>query len=52
MPEWIGSVLFLAAIALTAAKVSDDFGDRGELGYVVLILMIAIYAAAVGAAYV
>lgn len=52
MPEWIGSILFLAAIGLTATKLSDDFGRRGELGYVMLFLLIAVYAAAVGIAYV
>lgn len=52
MPEWIGTVLFLAAIGLTAAKISDDFGERGEWGYALLILMVAIYAAAVSAAYI
>lgn len=52
MPEWIGTVLFLAAIGLTAAKINEDFGERGELGYALLILMIAIYAAAVGVAYI
>lgn len=52
MPEWIGSVLFLAAIGLTAAKLSEDFGRRGEVGYLMLFAMIAIYAAAIGMAYV
>ena len=52
MPEWIGTVLFLAAVVLTATKINEDFGRRGELGYLMLIMMIAIYAAAVGAAYV
>ncbi|HEU4321148.1 MAG TPA: hypothetical protein VFS66_13840 [Acidimicrobiia bacterium] len=52
MPEWIGTILFLAAVVLTATKINDDFGRRGELGYLLLILMIAIYAAAVGVAYV
>lgn len=52
MPEWIGTVLFFAAIALSAVKINDDFGKRGEAGYLMLIAMIALYAAAVGAAYV
>lgn len=52
MPEWIGTALFFAAIALTAVKVNEDFGQRGEFGYVFLIMMIALYAAAVGAVYV
>jgi hypothetical protein len=51
VPEWIGTVLFLAAIGLTATKINDDFGRRGELGYVLLLVMIAVYAAAVGVAY-
>jgi uncharacterized membrane protein YkvI len=51
MPEWIGTILFFAAIALTATKINEDFGKRGEIGYLMLILMIAIYAGAVGVAY-
>lgn len=51
VPEWIGMVLFFAAIVLTATKINDDFGRRGEFGYVMLLVMIALYAAAVGAAY-
>lgn len=52
MPEWIGTMLFFAAIGLTATKINEDFGRRGELGYIMLIVMIAIYAAAIGYAYV
>lgn len=52
MPEWIGTILFLAAVVLTANKINEDFGRRGELGYLMLFVMIAIYAAAVGSAYV
>lgn len=52
MPEWIGTMLFFVAIGLTAAKLNEDFGQRGMLGYGMLIMMIAIYAAAVGSAYV
>lgn len=52
MPEWIGTVLFFLAIGLTAAKLNDDFGENGLAGYVMLLIMIAIYAAAVGYAYV
>ena len=51
MPEWIGTVLFLLAVVLTATKINEDFGRRGELGYLMLFVMIAVYAAAVGAAY-
>lgn len=52
MPEWIGTMLFFVAIGLTAAKLNEDFGQRGMLGYAMLMMMIAIYAAAVGSAYV
>jgi len=52
VPEWIGTMLFFVAIGLTAAKINEDFGQRGELGYVMLMMMIALYAAAVGSAYV
>lgn len=52
MPEWIGTILFFAAIGLTAAKLNEDFAENGLLGYVMLLVMIAIYAAAVGSAYV
>lgn len=52
MPEWIGTMLFFVAVGLTAAKLNEDFGQRGMLGYVMLMMMIALYAAAVGSAYV
>lgn len=52
MPEWIGTILFFAAIGLTANKINEDFGKRGELGYLLLIAMIALYSAAIGFAYV
>ncbi len=52
MPEWIGTVLFFAAVVLTATKLNEDFGRRGELGYLMLVVLIAVYAAAVGLAYV
>lgn len=51
MPEWIGTLLFFVAIGLTAAKLNEDFGESGVLGYAMLLVMIAIYAAAVGTAY-
>jgi hypothetical protein len=51
VPEWIGTVLFFAAIALTATKINEDFGRRGEFGYIMLLVMIALYAAAVGVAF-
>jgi hypothetical protein len=52
MPEWIGTIVFFAAIGLTAAKLNSDFGEKGALGYALLLVMITIYAAAVGSAYV
>lgn len=52
MPEWIGTLLFLAAVGLTAAKLNKDFADRGILGYMLLVVLIAAYAGAVGMAYV
>ncbi len=52
MPEWIGTILFFAAVVLTASKINEDFGKRGELGYLMLVVLIAVYAAAVGIAYV
>lgn len=52
MPEWIGTVLFFAAIVLTAAKLNKDFAEKGLLGYAMLMIMIMIYAAAIGFAYV
>ncbi len=52
LPEWIGTILFFAAVGLTAAKLNSDFGDKGILGYAMLMMMIVIYAAAVGFAYV
>lgn len=52
MPEWLGTILFFVAVGLTAAKLNDDFGKRGMLGYAMLIFMIFIYAAALGFAYV
>lgn len=52
MPEWIGTLLFFAAVVLTAAKLNEDFDDKGLLGYAMLMVMIVIYVAAVSAAYV
>lgn len=52
MPEWIGTLLFLVAVGLTAAKLNRDFSDRGILGYVMLVVLIAAYAGAIGMAYV
>jgi hypothetical protein len=52
MPEWIGTLLFFAAVGLTAAKLNRDFSERGILGYGMLVVLIAAYAGAVGMAYV
>jgi hypothetical protein len=52
MPEWIGTAVFFVAIGLTAAKLNDDFGEKGLRGYAVLMMMITIYAAAVGSAFI
>lgn len=52
VPEWIGTVLFFLAVGLTAAKLNEDFGENGLLGYALLVVMIAVFAAAVGFAYV
>jgi uncharacterized transporter YbjL len=52
LPEWIGTLLFFAAIGLSAAKLNEDFGENGLAGYTMLMLLIVVYAAAVGAAYV
>jgi hypothetical protein len=51
MPEWIGTVLFFVAIGLTATKLNDDFRENGILGYLMLLIMIGVYAGAVGSAY-
>ncbi|MFP3880781.1 MAG: hypothetical protein ACLFRT_02335 [Actinomycetota bacterium] len=51
LPEGFGTVLFFLAIVFTAAKVNRDFGDNGIAGYAMLLLMITIYAAAIGSAY-
>lgn len=51
VPEWIGSVLFLAAVGLSGSKISDDFGNRGMRGYGMLMLVLGIYAYAVAVAF-
>lgn len=51
MPEWVGTILFLAAMAMSAAKIAEDFGNRGLRGYAMLILVLTIYAGAVAAAF-
>lgn len=52
MPEWVGTILFLAAVGLSGAKISEDFGERGLLGYGMLMLIIVVLAAAVSTAFV
>lgn len=52
LPEWVGTLIFLTAVGLTGAKINKDFGDHGLVGYVMLLVMITIYSAAIGAAYV
>jgi hypothetical protein len=51
MPEWVGTILFLAAMAMSAAKIAEDFGNRGLRGYAMLILVLTIYAGAVATAF-
>ncbi|HEX6222070.1 MAG TPA: hypothetical protein VF115_13350 [Acidimicrobiia bacterium] len=52
MPEWIGTLLFFAAVGLTAAKLNKDFAEKGILGYVMLVVLIASYAGAIGFAFI
>jgi len=52
LPEIIGTLLFFAAVGLTAAKLNEDFGEHGLAGYAMLLTMITVYAAAIGSAYV
>jgi hypothetical protein len=51
MPEWIGVLLFLGAAVLSGAKIAHDFGDRGLRGYAMLMVMLSLYAGAVGLAF-
>lgn len=51
MPEWVGTVLFLAAVGLSGDKLVRDFGDQGLAGYGMLMVMIAIYSSALGFAF-
>lgn len=51
MPEWVGTILFFAAVGLSGDKLVRDFGDNGLRGYGMLVLMIAIYSSAVGIAF-
>jgi len=51
MPEWIGTIVFLIALGLSGAKIARDFGQRGLLGYGLLLVILAIYASAVAVAF-
>ena len=51
MPEWIGTMMFLAAVGLSGSKISDDFGNRGLRGYAMLMLVLCVYAAGVSVAF-
>jgi hypothetical protein len=51
MPEWVGTIVFLSALGLSGAKIAGDFGNRGLLGYAMLLVMLVIYAAAVAVAF-
>lgn len=51
MPEWVLSVLFFLAVVLSAAKLDEDFGDRGLAGYAMLIVLTTLFAGAVGVPY-
>lgn len=51
LPDWIGSVLFLLATGLSGTLIAEKVGRRGELGYLLLCLLILIYAAAISVAY-
>ncbi len=51
IPEWIGTVLFFAAVVLSTYKINADFGEHGEFGYAMLLLLILVYAGAIGVAW-
>jgi hypothetical protein len=51
VPDWIGTGIFFLALGLTAAKVNEDIGQYGLVGYMVLLLMTFVYAAGIGLAY-
>jgi hypothetical protein len=38
-------------VVLTGSKLSDDFGQRGLRGYVMLMLLLGVYAGAIAVAY-
>ena len=52
MPEWIGTALFFSVVGLSGIKLSEDFGQRGLRGYGMLLVLTAIYASAIGLAFV
>lgn len=51
MSEWVLTILFFLAVGLTAAKLDEDFADRGLWGFAVLMLFTVMFAAAVGLPY-
>jgi len=51
MPEWVGTLVFVAAVGLSGAKISEDFGNRGLRGYAVLLITLLVYASAVAVAF-
>lgn len=52
MADWVGTILFLVAVVLSGYKISEDFGNKGLRGYGMLLVMIVVYAGAVGTAFV
>jgi hypothetical protein len=51
MPEWVGTLVFVAAVGLSGAKIAEDFGNRGLRGYAVLLITLLVYASAVAVAF-
>ena len=46
-----GAATFLGALGLSGSKIADDFGNRGLRGYAMLLVVLAIYAAAIAMAF-
>lgn len=51
MPELVMTFLFFLAVGLAAAKLNEDFAEKGLWGYSVLLLLTFIFAGAVGLPY-
>ncbi|HEY6628180.1 MAG TPA: hypothetical protein VI193_04280 [Acidimicrobiia bacterium] len=51
MPDWVGTLVFVVAVGLSGAKISEDFGNRGLRGYAVLLITLLVYASAVAVAF-